>query len=1416
MNSKSFSLFPFILTFILVLSVPHSLKSQVEIYALRGLDNFIEGMPGIINKIYAENVPVDTWKVRFSLTNASNQLLKHSDTAVFDMYDESEGGGWRINLPMHRATPGCKLRIQCIDVSDNVLSTAYGEFNIIPRPDWLDFQNFNARVYNVRTLGTKLKMNVEIPVGGDDNKVGGYYFSDTINGTSIVHKWDKVGSTPAKIIAATSDKRGNLYIGGSFTGNWNPGSGALSTPAGKYSGYLVKYDKDRRCEWAIRIGNFSEYDFLQECQQIEIDNNGNLYVSGAAYAGQSQSFNNVTARDSGMYVAKFDPTGRCLWARFRYQEYSVFEFRTNIALDKQGNCYLVSQNESKLTTGGKTYDVYKDGYNYIMKYTPYGNQSWIKFYKPQPDEDDDVYSQFTINDIDANRDGQLFITGEFRGTMKLGDFTLNNKSSDIYEEDIFYAMLNTHGESQWVKTVGGLYVDKGARIMIDSYDEHFYLFGSVQGNVSFPGNQTINGPTTEYSDYFLGRFKLNGNCEWIKTITNDIYDFSEMGSWDTRYNSHNINEDGEGNIIYAGGKDRSLRVVQMDTLGNENWTTNAYVEIAAYNIQSYTDLLGTVHVAGTHTYDVAFGDTAMSTSGYKGFYASIVEDEVENEIVRRTESTNIIPPDVDPSFSNFKGMKFDFKNIKVSFDLEWDLATGKALIERPKVRMFSSVLSDLFSATTIRADELSDAIKMDDNFNLYIELYKKITPPSLKFQGPKITFPVTTWASCYFTFGARLGMGVSGRLIIGSQNNEFGFIEVGGKSTRVVGAILGDAWIRGGLEILYGAAEAYGTLTLSTQAGGGFAYISIPSSQISPLFGVNWQLKGSVTLAAGWGLAKHTFGPKTFASDNMGSLPELKSGQMVYDSYVGLVPVTVYKANATFELPEQNPEPLIESTNNHTVSAWIYREGEYGNLEFSYFDQAAGEFVDPIIIERNNHGISSPVLKLFDNGAVLLAWNQNQLSPEEAPASADLYDILDKEDLYIALYHEDELIGPYKIEESYDRIDGKPSLDVFGDRGLMLWQVFDKASNTNSIYFTTLSKNNADLDLGDPQQLPGQSGNNTKVKIKYINDQMAMALWINDPDNNSSTYNNKIMAAEWDGTQWSPVHEVCSAMPNQNYLEFDCDFNQKYGILAYTSQLTYGYKYLNYLNMMTYDVVSKTWVFEEVFATANPETKFNDPNVIVNDDHLAALSYYAQNIYATPNDMNQGHVNLFMRKLDESNGWTGIDQSKYLGDSTTFVWNLETAFSDQNNLYVITQEIDTLMDQNRRIHYGVHFAERELFLALRMVRLHENMTITDIAEPNTPLGIPNSLYTQAFKADLYPNPVTMDEAELTYHVSDHQQITVELFDVQGRYLYEITKREFSKGVYKTRINTANLKNGVYYIKLSTEKKTGMVKIIVIH
>ena len=145
------------------------------------------------------------------------------------------------------------------------------------------------------------------------------------------------------------------------------------------------------------------------------------------------------------------------------------------------------------------------------------------------------------NAIAADDHGNVYTTGDFRGTVDFdpgpGTFTLTSGGT----QDIFISKLDASGNFVWAKQLGGIGWEEGHAITVDNKG-HVYTTGSFLGRADFdPGPDTFNLTSLPGIDIFISKLDTSGNFIWAKKMGGTLADAA-----------HAIAVDSSGNVYTTG------------------------------------------------------------------------------------------------------------------------------------------------------------------------------------------------------------------------------------------------------------------------------------------------------------------------------------------------------------------------------------------------------------------------------------------------------------------------------------------------------------------------------------------------------------------------------------------------------------------------------------------------------------------------------------------------------------------------------------------------------------------------------------------------------------------------------------------------------------------------------------------------
>lgn len=398
---------------------------------------------------------------------------------------------------------------------------------------------------------------------------------------------------------SATDKHGNVYVTGYFTGTANFGSGASGSVV-SYGGqdiFLAKYDTTGALVWLTSAGSTGN-DYGYSCA---VDSADNCYLVGT-FSGTCNYGNGkiMTAwGNTDGFLAKYNKNGACLWVnRFGSGSY---EYANGVDCSPNGTvyvtgtftnqCQFLSQTSPLSNTcvqaSGSNYDIF------LAKYNSSGVLSWVR----SAGTGQWAYSW----DVSVDDSANAYITGYYYGTV-----TFDNKiwqgslcgigaisptvsialSSGTNSYHGFIAKFSATGVPKWaINCPGGNTYGYAYSIGGDGFG-NLFVTGYYSGTGIF-GSISLSASTSGYGT-FVAKLNTNGDFEWARNIQNN----SNTWAW-----GYDVCANASGACFVTG-------------YTYTNFTTTGYICSTPFpaNNQSW----------GYHTYGVKFkanGDCAWSVRG---------------------------------------------------------------------------------------------------------------------------------------------------------------------------------------------------------------------------------------------------------------------------------------------------------------------------------------------------------------------------------------------------------------------------------------------------------------------------------------------------------------------------------------------------------------------------------------------------------------------------------------------------------------------------------------------------------------------------------------------------------------------------------------------------------------------------------
>jgi hypothetical protein len=308
------------------------------------------------------------------------------------------------------------------------------------------------------------------------------------------------------------DESGNILLVGTFNGtvDFDPNEDIYNLNSVGYSDiFILKLDAEGNFIWAKSIGENS----YKQVNSIELDNLGNIFVTGSFsdtldFDPSENLFELISSGGNDVFILKLNCDGNFLWAEKMGGVNGDYIY--SIAIDINNNIYTTGSFTGTADFNPKfgVYNLtaFSQGDIFISKLDNNGNFIWAKTIGGLSN---DYFSSMKV-DITGN----VYLTGSLSNTIDfdpgLGGFNLTSNG----EKDIFILKINTNGDFEWVKKIGGNSPDRSNSIGLDFFG-NIYITGVFRSIVDFDPGPDMYNLTASGGDFFISKFDSNGNFMWV-------------------------------------------------------------------------------------------------------------------------------------------------------------------------------------------------------------------------------------------------------------------------------------------------------------------------------------------------------------------------------------------------------------------------------------------------------------------------------------------------------------------------------------------------------------------------------------------------------------------------------------------------------------------------------------------------------------------------------------------------------------------------------------------------------------------------------------------------------------------------------------------------------------------------------------
>ena len=336
-------------------------------------------------------------------------------------------------------------------------------------------------------------------------------------------------------------------------------------------------------------------------KSIAIDSQGNQYVIGSFYGTATFGSQTLTSNGSAdIFVAKLSPSGNWLWAV--QAGGTDLDLGNGIAVDGVGNILVSGYFQDIATFGTHTLTATGISDVFVAKLDPSGNWLWVV----QAGGTDWDFGY----DIALDGAGNAYVTGDFYETATFGSQTLTSSGSI----DIFVAKLDPNGNWLWAVQAGGTGSDRVYSIAVDGMG-YACVIGSYYSTISF-GNHTLTA--SEYENIFASRLDPNGSWIWAVSAQGTI--ITGLGiAMDSQCNAYVTGDFYEtatfGSQTLTSSGSGDAFVAKLDPNGNWIWAVKAGGASGDVGYDIAVDGAGNAYITGYFYSPAYFGNHILATSG---------------------------------------------------------------------------------------------------------------------------------------------------------------------------------------------------------------------------------------------------------------------------------------------------------------------------------------------------------------------------------------------------------------------------------------------------------------------------------------------------------------------------------------------------------------------------------------------------------------------------------------------------------------------------------------------------------------------------------------------------------------------------------------------------------------------------------
>jgi hypothetical protein len=448
---------------------------------------------------------------------------------------------------------------------------------------------------------------------------------------------EKAGSTNVDVAYdIATDKSGYIYVTGLFNSNSIVFGTTTLSNAGSNDLFLVKYSPAGNVIWAKKAGG-NDWD---EANKVIVDAASNIYIVGY-FKSDSIAFGstvlvNTTSGFADIFIAKYDSSGKFLWAKGAGGVSDDYAF--SICSDSVCNLFITGT-FSNATVTFDTFSLPNMGSEdvFIAKYDSTGSVLWANSAGG---------SSFDYGlSVTSDNQGNAFINGTFEsGSIVFGSLTLSN----VGQGDMFTVKYNSIGAVVWAKSIGGILNDDGTAIATDKIG-NVYVTGYYYSNSILIGSNLLTN--RGMNDIMVIKFDSSGTVIWAYSGGGSDYDLPSSIAIDSlgsifiggEYRSSSIDFNG---IIFSNFNEGNydILLIKLDTAGSISWGNTAGGTDADAIHGIAFDSSGNIYAVGYFSSSsLNLGATTLTNAGSWDLFVAKLGSNTSITQLNKVNTTTLFP-----------------------------------------------------------------------------------------------------------------------------------------------------------------------------------------------------------------------------------------------------------------------------------------------------------------------------------------------------------------------------------------------------------------------------------------------------------------------------------------------------------------------------------------------------------------------------------------------------------------------------------------------------------------------------------------------------------------------------------------------------------------------------------------------------